>query len=290
MLFKNKFETMENDIILLNLADQLEDLKKQVLRMSRKDYEVHKLDIDILQNIIRELYNQVLELEEGFNGNQKAKDEVETPIIPLREEKEIIQPEMKTVVEPEAEAKKTEVPEPEISIELEEKAKETVVIAETEVEETKEVEFVIDEEKEIVEMPVHEEVVTKKKEVVPPVEQNKNTESKTSRSTIDLFSTSEPTIFDKLSHDKEPSIADRMRQSRIADLRQAIGINEKFLFINELFNGDMGKYNKALDELNEMKTKEGVVTYFIELKIHNQWKDDNEAFIKFKELLDRKIE
>jgi hypothetical protein len=164
-------------------------------------------------------------------------------------------------------------------------------VLEPDYEELNVVEFEIEVEKGI---EMQQEIVEETVEITEPaqpVEEIKITETKTARSTIDLFSTTgEPTIFDKISYDKEPSIADKMRQMRIADLRQAIGINEKFLFINELFNGDMGKYNKALDELNEMKTKEGVVTYFIELKIHNQWKEDNEAFIKFKELLDRKIE
>ncbi len=73
------------------------------------------------------------------------------------------------------------------------------------------------------------------------------------------------------------------------DLRSAIGINEKFLFINELFNGDMGRYNKAIDELNSMQNKTGIDTYLMEIKIEKQWSDDDDAFIKFKELVDRKF-
>lgn len=289
MLLKNKFEMMENEKILTNLANQLEDLKRQVVRMNRKDYEMHKLDIDILRNIIRELYGQVLELEDVFEEKPEAQEEKQIPVIPVPEkEKEIELLEIEAAAEMEIEE------EPEIAeqeAEAEEEIEEIAEIPEPEFESPQVVEFEIEVEKGIeMKQEIVEEIV-EKAEPAPPVEEIKITETKTVRSTIDLFSTTgEQTIFDKISHDKEPSIADKMRQTRIADLRQAIGINEKFLFINELFNGDMGKYNKALDELNEMKTREGVVTYFIELKIHNQWKDDNEAFIKFKELLDRKIE
>lgn len=289
MLLKNKFEMMENEKILTNLANQLEDLKRQVVRMNRKDYEMHKLDIDILRNIIRELYGQVLELEDVFEEKPEAQEEKQIPVIPVPEkEKEIELLEIEAAAEMEIEE------EPEIAeqeAEAEEEIEEIAEIPEPEFESPQVVEFEIEVDKGIeMKQEIVEEIV-EKAEPAPPVEEIKITETKTVRSTIDLFSTTgEQTIFDKISHDKEPSIADKMRQTRIADLRQAIGINEKFLFINELFNGDMGKYNKALDELNEMKTREGVVTYFIELKIHNQWKDDNEAFIKFKELLDRKIE
>ena len=60
---------------------------------------------------------------------------------------------------------------------------------------------------------------------------------------------------------EELSIAERMQKSSISNIREAIGINEKFLFINELFNGDLGRYNKILDDINELPTKKGVDTY-----------------------------
>jgi len=283
---------MENNKILTSLAKQLEALQKQVLRMNGENYNLHKLDIEILQNVIRELYEQVLELEVNLEKKPEAQEEKQIPVVPAPEvEKEPEQPEMQAIIEEETDIEMQEIPEPEVDTLQEEIEEETIEIPEPEAETPQVVEFEIDVEKGVeMRQEIVEEIV-EKVDPEPPVEEIKITETKTVRSTIDLFSTTgEPTIFDRISHDKEPSIADKMRQTRIADLRQAIGINEKFLFINELFNGDMGKYNKALDELNEMKTKEGVVTYFIELKIHNQWKDDNEAFIKFKELLDRKIE
>ena len=65
--------------------------------------------------------------------------------------------------------------------------------------------------------------------------------------------------------------------------------NEKFLFINELFNGDMTRYNKILDEINEFTTSKGVETYILELKVQSQWGDDNEAYHKLKELCERKL-
>jgi len=80
-----------------------------------------------------------------------------------------------------------------------------------------------------------------------------------------------------------------MQKSQISNIREAIGINDKFLFINELFNGDLGRYNKIIDDINELPTKKGVETYLLELKIQFQWADDNEAFLKLRELIERKL-
>ena len=109
----------------------------------------------------------------------------------------------------------------------------------------------------------------------------------------------EASILARLDHPNLPKVSDFFSQNGRDflvmdyvpgnDLRQAIGINEKFLFINGLFNGDLGRYNKAIDEFNELSTKEGVNAHFLELKIHNQWSDDNEGVVKLKALLDRKF-
>ncbi len=48
----------------------------------------------------------------------------------------------------------------------------------------------------------------------------------------------------------DKSIGARMQLKPISNLKDAIGINEKFLFINELFNGDLTAYNEAIEKLN----------------------------------------
>ena len=106
----------------------------------------------------------------------------------------------------------------------------------------------------------------------------------------ELFSAStDNPVAEKYQIKDEQSIADKIQKSNISNIREAIGINEKFLFINELFNGDLGRYNKILDDINELPTKKGVDTYLFELKIEFQWTDENEAYIILKEILERKI-
>jgi hypothetical protein len=46
------------------------------------------------------------------------------------------------------------------------------------------------------------------------------------------------------------TVAERLRRTPIEDLRKAIGLNQKFQFINELFGGDSTRYNLLIDEVN----------------------------------------
>jgi hypothetical protein len=80
-----------------------------------------------------------------------------------------------------------------------------------------------------------------------------------------------------------------MERQPIQDLRAAIGINDKFLLINELFSGSLEAYNKMLDELNEFKSFNGASTYLIELKVEKQWDSKLPSWKKLVQLLERKF-
>ena len=89
---------------------------------------------------------------------------------------------------------------------------------------------------------------------------------------------------------EDHSIAAKLQQSPVTDLRSNIGINDKFLFVNELFGGSMEKYNKSIDNLNDLKTLNGAMIYLNELKIELQWNSSNEAYRKLTDLVRRKFE
>ena len=102
------------------------------------------------------------------------------------------------------------------------------------------------------------------------------------------FSTPE-TLGDKLMQD-DHSLAAKFQQNPVSDLKKAIGINDKFLFVNELFGGSMEKFNKSIENLNDLKTLNGAMIYLNELKIELQWNSSNEAFQKLKDLVSKKFE
>ena len=89
---------------------------------------------------------------------------------------------------------------------------------------------------------------------------------------------------------EDHSLAAKLQQAPARDLKSAIGINDKFLFVNELFGGSMEKYNKSIENLNDLKTLNGAMIYLNELKIELQWNSSNEAYQKLKDLVSRKFE
>ena len=89
---------------------------------------------------------------------------------------------------------------------------------------------------------------------------------------------------------EDHSLAAKLQQNPVLDLKSSIGINDKFLFVNELFGGSMEKYNKSIDNLNDLKTLNGAMIYLNELKIELQWNSSNEAYQKLKDLVSHKFE
>ena len=98
------------------------------------------------------------------------------------------------------------------------------------------------------------------------------------------------TLGDRLQQEHDPTLADKLQHSTVKSLLSAIGINDKFLFVNELFNGSMEKYNRSIENLDDLKTLNGALIYLNELRIELQWNSSNEAYQKLLELVHRKFE
>ena len=98
------------------------------------------------------------------------------------------------------------------------------------------------------------------------------------------------TLVDRYQHQQEETVGEKLQHSTVGDLQKAIGINDKFLFVNELFNGSMEKYNRSIENLTDLKTLHGALIYLNELRIELQWNSNNEAYKKLLELTHRKFE
>ena len=98
------------------------------------------------------------------------------------------------------------------------------------------------------------------------------------------------TLGERMQHEEDHSLAARLQSQTVNSLRSAIGINDKFLFVNELFGGSMEKYNRSIENLDDVKTLNGALIYLNELRIELQWNSNNEAYKKLLELVHRKFE
>ena len=76
------------------------------------------------------------------------------------------------------------------------------------------------------------------------------------------------------------------RKTAISDLRQAIGINDKFLLIRDLFDGDSAAYETAMQALNDAETLDDCMIYLTE---NYAWNADSEGVLLLMDLLERKF-
>ena len=97
------------------------------------------------------------------------------------------------------------------------------------------------------------------------------------------------TLGDVWEQAEDNSLAARLQRTAVSDLMTAIGINDKFLLLNELFSGSMEKYNKSIRALNSFSTLLGAKTYMSELQIEFQWDCESEAYKKLSDLIERRF-
>ena len=72
----------------------------------------------------------------------------------------------------------------------------------------------------------------------------------------------------------------------VDDIRKAIGINDRFLFVRELFNGNSSLMNQTIDQLNEFKSFDDACMF---LSTNFNWSHDNEALPAFMSTVKRKF-
>ncbi|HSW67959.1 MAG TPA: hypothetical protein VLH16_05230 [Bacteroidales bacterium] len=98
------------------------------------------------------------------------------------------------------------------------------------------------------------------------------------------------TIGEKLKQPGDDNlIGSKMQQSPVSDLKSIIGINDKFLFINELFKGDMTAYNTAINRLNTCNKTEEALSIVLELINIHQMNEQSVSFKRLNDILSRRF-
>ncbi|MBS4057133.1 MAG: hypothetical protein KGZ82_07445 [Bacteroidales bacterium] len=271
---------MEQNSVLKSIALETENLNAHIRRLSKPGHQLHALDLDLMLEKVRHIYDEIFQLY-AFAPK---------PVVDHYAQKD-----------------------PEISILF---SRETeVVVKSLETEKPKLAQAPIDKPVEVVQQletpkpPVTTTPMPGAVNVPPPAVDAESNEiadvaetnadvhktqleltRQQGKTTLDLFAeAAADSLGDKLGNDDDSSIAARMSKAKISDLRSAIGINDKFLFINDLFKGNMQQYNRILDELNAFKSLNGANTYLIELKVEHQWDVDSAAFQKLKGFIERRF-
>lgn len=86
-----------------------------------------------------------------------------------------------------------------------------------------------------------------------------------------------------------PSLGERLQQSAIENLNSAIGLNQKFLFINELFDENTDEYLSAVERLNSKNNlPEAMEIVNTELVDKYKWNMDDKVVNEFLNLIQRR--
>ena len=87
-----------------------------------------------------------------------------------------------------------------------------------------------------------------------------------------------------------PEISHQLTDIPVKDLRKAIGVNDRFLYINELFRGDEVMYERSIKTINSFSIYPEA-EYWIrrELKTKLGWKDSDATVQQFDQLVKRRF-
>ncbi len=96
-------------------------------------------------------------------------------------------------------------------------------------------------------------------------------------------------VNDKLKQGR-PELLEILKETPVKDLRKAIGINDRFLFINELFRGDENMYERCIKTINSFNIY-AEAEYWItrELKVKLGWDNEQPTVQHFYQLVKRRF-
>ena len=266
-----------------------ENEKLQVEFLELKEEEETKIP----ESEIPSYGDEILKEIDEFESQQSVEvfEVVEEPVV------EKTEPEPKPESKPEPEAIETQI---EDVTEVEEPKAAEVVVEAVVIEEVKEeieeaivVEEIVAEpetvveEVELVEEIVADEIEEAAEEIAPIQEEIK--EESTPKPPVVTKVETKAEINDAMANTTQ-SLAEKLSAKSIKKLAESIALNERFLFANELFDGNMEAFKRALTELDHIASKEDAQRYIeLQLKAENNWDMESETVINFVTLVERRF-
>jgi hypothetical protein len=278
-------------------------LEEQYSRILTYKEQIPTVEVDLVLKDVRDLYEVFLDLRTAAELQRK------NPAVSLVEEKVIEKAEF--IVEPKVELAAEVIPTAEIPAVLDAVVV-NLLIAEVpkvkpEIEPIIEIQAEIElpkEEKEKMEEPVvalpseNPPVIAPKvdllqerqKDFVPTV---RKIEFKPEPTTVgdgkkeSLFEKA-ASLYDKIAKPVDKTLAGQATRQPVSNIKAAIGINEKFAYLKELFKNNVNDYNEALEKLNNFESYSEAEDFFQELKAKYDWDSESKSFQGLADLLNRR--
>jgi hypothetical protein len=151
--------------------------------------------------------------------------------------------------------------------------------------------------------PEHQEYIVEPREqvinsIVEPLEvlaiEEEQAPKEITTAPVDLFGDEIPPI-EKPKEDKKEEVKEVQKPKRehskppVSDIKAAIGINDKFQFINELFHESAEEYATAIQQLNVCENLESALLYFESIQKLYSWDLENETVKRLLDLVYRRF-
>ena len=248
---------MNKDLLKKDIALLLEAISEQFMTIHQHQGKIPRIELDIVLNNVRNLYERLQQLNKAndqFDAGIKSID------VNKLTEADIITAAIGTLKnEKQQEKVITAIETAKDNISVDEKIIVAASLSETKVPEPEmpapQPKLTTEEKREAVKINIQEQVAVN----ASTEEEKKNPKHKKAIGglfdappTIGEQFEGQPSLKDKLATSKtETSIAEKLHRNKINDLKTAIGINERFGFINELFEGNMQPYTETIERLNQ---------------------------------------
>ena len=106
----------------------------------------------------------------------------------------------------------------------------------------------------------------------------------------DVVAAKETSSLNDLHKEAKTEVSDKLADTPVKDLKKAIGVNDRFLYIKELFRGDEAMYERSIKTINSFSIWPEA-EYWIrrELKTKLGWVDSDAVVIQFDQLVKRRF-
>ncbi len=311
----------QREIIIQSINHQIETFTEQFLMAAENGGPIPLIEIDLMKHTIRTLYQQLHDLQVASQSPMEPEllTNHQQPIAATSEiEKQLIEdaPSPLIIIEANEEVQEVAAQRQKINIlnEFIQETDEELIITSI-IEETKITPIVIVEgpHKIAEQVAVAEKIVSlepilnspsEKVEILAAIatESSRGYEEPkkvaVNASLFDEFPTTvaskykeQETLYDKISKNQHSAtIAEKLSTKPVIDLRKSIGINERFAFINELFEGNQQLFMESIDKLNNMPVYDDArKVLYEELAGKMKWNTNAKTFSDLDELVKRRF-
>jgi hypothetical protein len=123
----------------------------------------------------------------------------------------------------------------------------------------------------------------------PPARSKEPAVARENREVNKTLATQSESLNEKLKEERT-EVMTTLQDTPVRDLKKAIGINDRYLFVNDLFRGDENMYERSIKTINGFSIYPEA-QYWIqrELKVKLSWPDNSETVKLFDQLIKRRF-